>query len=159
MPPRGVKSNKRKRQYEHIKESAQRSGRSSGRAKEIAAATVNKQRSEAGETKRSTRKRSTKALKRFSNRPCTDGVGHGTSACTDAGAPTRAYSMDLRERELLDSDAGMKAADVAAKCRVSGSWVRLLKQRRRETGRSGPARPAARPPAPCWSHTFIPWPR
>ena len=42
----------------------------------------------------------------------------------------RAYSMDLRERVLLDSDAGMKAADVAAKYRVSGSWVRLLKQRR-----------------------------
>ena len=33
----------------------------------------------------------------------------------------RAYSMDLRERALLDSDAGMKAADVAAKYRVSGS--------------------------------------
>ena len=46
----------------------------------------------------------------------------------------RAYSMDLRERALLDNDAGMKAADVAAQYRVSGSWVRLLKQRRRETG-------------------------
>ncbi len=31
----------------------------------------------------------------------------------------RAYSMDLRERALLDSDAGMKAADVAAKYRAS----------------------------------------
>ena len=50
----------------------------------------------------------------------------------------RAYSMDLRERVLLDSDAGMKAADVAAKYRVSGSWVRLLKQRRRETGEVAP---------------------
>ena len=50
----------------------------------------------------------------------------------------RAYSMDLRERLLLDSDAGMKAADVAAKYRVSGSWVRLLKQRRRETGEVAP---------------------
>ena len=38
----------------------------------------------------------------------------------------RAYLMNLRERALLDSDAGMKAADVAAKYRVSGSWVRLL---------------------------------
>ena len=27
----------------------------------------------------------------------------------------RASSMDLRERALLDSDAGMKAAEVAAK--------------------------------------------
>ena len=50
----------------------------------------------------------------------------------------RAYSMDLRERALLDSDAGMKATDVAAKYRVSGSWVRLLKQRRRETGEVAP---------------------
>ena len=50
----------------------------------------------------------------------------------------RAYSMDLRERALLDSDAGMKAADVATKYRVSGSWVRLLKQRRRETGEIAP---------------------
>ena len=39
---------------------------------------------------------------------------------------------------LLDSDAGMKAADVAAKYRVSGSWVRLLKQRRRDTGEVAP---------------------
>ena len=50
----------------------------------------------------------------------------------------RASSMDLRERVLLDSDAGMKAADVAAKYRVSGSWVRLLKQRRRDTGEVAP---------------------
>ena len=50
----------------------------------------------------------------------------------------QAYSMDLRERALLDSDAGMKAAAVAVKYRVSGSWVRLLKQRRRETGEVAP---------------------
>ena len=77
-------------------------------------------------------------LKRFSNRPCTTWGGRGTSARTDAGGPMRASSMDLRERALLDSDAGMKAADVAAKHRVSGSWVRLLKQRRRETGEVAP---------------------
>ena len=50
----------------------------------------------------------------------------------------RASLMDLRERVLLDSDAGMKAAEVAAKYRVSGSWVRLLKQRRRDTGAVAP---------------------
>ena len=44
-------SNKRERQYEHIKESEKEQGRSTGRAKEIAARTVNKQRREAGETK------------------------------------------------------------------------------------------------------------
>ena len=51
---------------------------------------------------------------------------------------------DLRERALLDSDAGMKAADVAVKYRVSGSWVRLLKQRRRRWAKVATARPAAR---------------
>lgn len=50
----------------------------------------------------------------------------------------RAYSMDLRERVLRASDAGMKAADVAEKYDVSGSWVRLLKQRRRTTGEVAP---------------------
>ena len=44
-------SNKRERQYEHVKESEQKQGRSTKRAKEIAARTVNKQRAEAGETK------------------------------------------------------------------------------------------------------------
>ena len=51
MPPRGVKSSKRKRQYEHIKQSAKKRGRSTRRVKEIAARTVNKQRRQAGETK------------------------------------------------------------------------------------------------------------
>ena len=52
-------SNKRERQYEHIKRSASRRGRSSGTAKRIAAATVNKTRRRKGETKGSSRSRST----------------------------------------------------------------------------------------------------
>jgi hypothetical protein len=64
MPPKGVRSSKRTRQYEHIKESAQRRGRSSRRAKEIAAATVNKQRSQAGETKKSSRSRTSRGTSR-----------------------------------------------------------------------------------------------
>ena len=51
MPPRGVKSPKRKRQYEKIKKSALASGRSPTVAKRIAAATTNKTRREKGETK------------------------------------------------------------------------------------------------------------
>ena len=50
----------------------------------------------------------------------------------------RAYSMDLRERVLRDSDAGLMANAVAERYHVSGSWVRLLKQRRRQTGEIGP---------------------
>jgi hypothetical protein len=46
-------SAKDERQYEHIKESALDKGRSMTRAKQIAAATVNKQRSAEGRTRRS----------------------------------------------------------------------------------------------------------
>ena len=46
-------SDKRERHYEHIKESERKQGRSLKRAKEIAARTVNKQRKEKGETKKS----------------------------------------------------------------------------------------------------------
>jgi hypothetical protein len=48
--PRGS-SAKRERQYEHIRDSARSRGASTTRAKEIAARTVNKQRSQSGETK------------------------------------------------------------------------------------------------------------
>jgi transposase len=49
-----------------------------------------------------------------------------------------AYSMDLRVRVLADSDAGMSTKGVAEKYRVCTSWVRRLKQRRRESGEIAP---------------------
>ena len=49
--PQKAWSAKRERQYEHIKESEKEQGRSTERAKEIAARTVNKQRAQTGETK------------------------------------------------------------------------------------------------------------
>ncbi|MEU7613719.1 plasmid stabilization protein [Micromonospora sp. NPDC049204] len=48
-------SPKRERQYEHIKDSAQERGSSAGRAKEIAARTVNKERARSGEARTSSR--------------------------------------------------------------------------------------------------------
>jgi hypothetical protein len=57
MPPRGVKKDtKRARQYEHIKKGAKEQGASPGRAEEIAARTVNKERARSGES--ATRSRS-----------------------------------------------------------------------------------------------------
>jgi hypothetical protein len=51
MPPRGVKKGtKRARQYEHIKKSEKKQGRSEKRAEEIAARTVNKERARSGES-------------------------------------------------------------------------------------------------------------
>jgi hypothetical protein len=52
VPPRGVKKGtKRARQYEHIKESELEQGASEGRAEEIAARTVNKERARSGEAR------------------------------------------------------------------------------------------------------------
>ena len=52
MPPRGVKKGtKRARQYEHIKKSTRQRGASEGRAEEIAARTVNKERARSGESR------------------------------------------------------------------------------------------------------------
>ena len=53
--PQDAWSAKRERQYEHIKESELKQGRSTKRAKEIAARTVNKERTEKGEAKDSDR--------------------------------------------------------------------------------------------------------
>ena len=52
--PRGS-SPKRERQYEHIKDSAKERGESTGRAEEIAARTVNKERARSGEADQKSR--------------------------------------------------------------------------------------------------------
>lgn len=66
MPPRGVKKgSKRDKQYKEIVKSEKKEGRSTKRAKEIAARTVNKERARAGESetksKSSTRGKSASA--------------------------------------------------------------------------------------------------
>lgn len=56
MPPRGVKKGtKRERQYQHVKDSERKQGRSTERAEEIAARTVNKERARSGEAASSSR--------------------------------------------------------------------------------------------------------
>ena len=56
MPPRGVrKGSKRARQYEHIKEGELDRGASEGRAEEVAARTVNKERARSGESRQRSR--------------------------------------------------------------------------------------------------------
>jgi transposase len=49
-----------------------------------------------------------------------------------------AYSIDLRSRVIADCDAGFGTKAVAEKYKVSSSWVRKVKQIRRETGQIGP---------------------
>lgn len=54
MPQRAW-SDKRERQYEHIREGQRRRGASEGRAEEIAARTVNKNRARSGESEQASR--------------------------------------------------------------------------------------------------------
>ena len=61
----------------------------------------------------------------------------------------KAYSSDLRERVLLDCDAGMETRQAAVKHRVSESWIRRLKQRRRDTGETTPR--------PCRNRRVAKW--
>jgi hypothetical protein len=53
--PQQAWSDKRERQYEHIKKSQKDQGRSEGRAEEIAARTVNKERARSGESRTASR--------------------------------------------------------------------------------------------------------
>jgi hypothetical protein len=53
--PQDAWSNKRERQYEHIKEGAKKQGASTKRAKELAARTVNKERARTGEARQRSR--------------------------------------------------------------------------------------------------------
>lgn len=53
--PQQAWSDKRERQYEHIKEQTEQRGSSEGRAKEIAARTVNKDRAQSGESRQASK--------------------------------------------------------------------------------------------------------
>lgn len=61
----------------------------------------------------------------------------------------KAYSMDLRVRVLKDCDGGLGTQAVAPKYAVRESWVRRLKQRRRQTGRVAPVE-QRHGPRPAW---------
>ena len=81
MPPRGVKKgSKRGRQYEHVKKSERKQGRSARRAEEIAARTVNKEKARAGESR--TRSRS-------STRDISSGRRGGKRSGSGPGGRTR----------------------------------------------------------------------
>src|SRR5687767_15465467 len=64
------------------------------------------------------------------------------------GPDLRPYSIDLGQRVLKDCDGGLGTQAVAQKYSVSESWVRRLKQRRREDGSIEP-RTATPGPAPA----------
>jgi hypothetical protein len=100
--PRGS-SPKRERQYEHIKSSASKRGESPGRAKEIAARTVNKERARSGEAKSSSR-----SSTRGPSAPSRGGQRSGGSRGSSSSGQTyrelyeEAKRRDIKGRSTMD---------------------------------------------------------
>jgi hypothetical protein len=113
MPPRGVKKGtKRARQYEHVKRSEKRQGRSAGRAKEIAARTVQKERARSGES-------------RQRSRSSTRDISSGRRGGQRSGRP----GQRGRTREQLYNDA--KRLNIRGRSRMSKRQLLAAVNRKR----------------------------
>ncbi|MET9664737.1 plasmid stabilization protein [Streptomyces sp. NPDC006475] len=102
--PRGS-SPKRERQYEHIKEGAEERGASTGRAKEIASRTVNKERARSGEA-RTASKTSTQDRKSASQRG-------GERSHSGAQGPTKDQLYAEAKKKGVEGRSSMTKAQLA----------------------------------------------
>ena len=64
------------------------------------------------------------------------------------------YSAEFRGKVLAACDAGEGTRAIAVRLKVSDSWVRKIKQQRRETGQIAPKKAALRQPK--W-HAWADW--
>jgi hypothetical protein len=108
MPQRAW-SNKRERQYEHIKESEKKQGRSTKRAKEIAARTVNKERARSGEARESSRtsRRDMSSYRRGGQRSGTN----RPKGRTKEQLYNEAKKMNIRGRSRMNKQQLQRAVD------------------------------------------------
>ncbi len=97
-------SRKRERQYEHIKESAEKRGASEGRATEMAARTVNKERARSGEAKSSS-KTSTADSKSASQRG-------GERSHRGAQGPTKDQLYEEAKKKNIDGRSTMNKEEL-----------------------------------------------
>ncbi len=107
--PRESWSNKRERQYEHVKDSAKKRGASTKRAKEIAARTVNKERARSGEAKTSSR-----ASREDLSSGRRGGLGSGTSrgkGRTKEQLYNEAKKMGIEGRSRMNKAQLQRAVD------------------------------------------------
>ena len=96
--PQKAWSDKDERQYEHIKDSAKKRGKSTKRAKEIAARTVNKERREEGHTK--------------SGRKSTSGTGNPNRSLEDRSKQelyNRAKQLGIEGRSKMNKKELVRA--------------------------------------------------
>jgi hypothetical protein len=108
MPQRAW-SNKRERQYEHIVESEKEQGRSTKRAKEIAARTVNKERARSGEAQEASRtsRRDMSSHRRGGQRSGTN----RPKGRTKEQLYNEAKKMNLRGRSRMNKQQLQRAVD------------------------------------------------
>jgi len=100
--PRGS-SPKRERQYEHIRESARDRGESPGRAKEIAARTVNKERARSGESRTASRQ---------SKQDMSSSRRGGLRSHSGSGGPTRDQLYAEAKRRGVEGRSKMSKAEL-----------------------------------------------
>lgn len=108
--PQQAWSAKRERQYEHVKESEQKEGRSKKRAKEIAARTVNKERARAGETKSKPSRTSTRDISSGRRGGLRSGT-HRPKGRTKEQLYNEAKRMDVRGRSRMNKQQLQRAVD------------------------------------------------
>lgn len=97
-------SNKRERQYKHIKDSQKERGASEGRAEEIAARTVNKNRARSGESERAS-KSSTKDISSQRRGGLRSGKG--------PGGPTKAQLYNEAKKKNIKGRSKMSKQQLA----------------------------------------------
>ena len=102
MPQRAW-SNKRERQYEHIKKSLKDEGRSNDLAEEIAARTVNKERARHGEAKTSSR---------TSKKDISSGRRGGLRSHSGPGGRTRDQLYEEAKRKNIPGRSTMTKAEL-----------------------------------------------
>ena len=101
---------KRERQYEHIKEAEKKQGRSTKRAKEIAARTVNKERARSGETKGRASRTSTQDMSSSRRGGLRSGT-HRPKGRTKEQLYNEAKRMDVPGRSRMNKQQLQRAVD------------------------------------------------
>ena len=94
---------KRERQYEHIKEGLKKRGSKEGKAEEVAARTVNKERARAGEAKQSSR---------TSTEDISSGRRGGLRSHRGPGGRTKAQLYNEAKKKNIPGRSKMNKADL-----------------------------------------------
>lgn len=101
--PRGQWSDKRERQYDHIKKGAKKRGESEDRAEEIAARTVNKERARHGESKTASRQ---------SKQDMSSGRRGGQRSHRGSGGPTYDQLYQEAKHRNIEGRSKMNKAEL-----------------------------------------------